>query len=173
MNVNYDDLVAYLANSEDWHQIESSLEWLEFAGPPDAEGTPRHLLLPSSALASDLQYYITTAVCVLAAVEEIPKDTMADRITPSSVKALLQAIVHFDCEPGVFTASVQASDHQTGYTAYVDFRTSIQDAAREISTHGSSPEEALQCLLNVLKTYWGRCPHCSHYLHGDGQDTPG
>ena len=127
------------------------------------------LMLPSNSCAFDIETYIFIAVGILATLAGIHADTMANRITPSSVKALLNAIVHFDCEPGVFTASVQASDHQTGYTAYVDFRTYIKDAARGISTVGSSPEEALQHLLNALKTHWGRCPHCGHYLHGEDQ----
>jgi len=166
MQINYDDLVEYLDRSEDWHQLGTDAKWLTYNGPNDAGGEPVQIALPSSPNFSDIQPLMEMAVGTLAAVENTSRDDMADRITPTSVKALMDAIKAFDCEPSVFNVSVQASDHRADYAAYVDFRTYGKHAARGVSTNGESPEEALQSLFDVLKARWGRCPHCGQPLRG-------
>ena len=171
MNVKIDDLIAYLTISDDWHGIGTDPKWLTFDGPADAEGDSIQIMLPCNPYATDAKSYITIAVGILAALEGIHADTMADRITPSSVKALMDVIKYFDCEPSVFVVTLLAADHRTGYTANVDFRTTGITPTDSVSTHGDSPEQALARLLDVLKAKWIRCPHCGQHLNGKDQEA--
>lgn len=164
MKINHDDLVAYLNESEDWRSVGEHPLWLNFEGPLDAVGVPLHIVIPVNHTDPSSAIYLQTAVATLAALAEIDKQTMADRITSTSVKALLDAIKRFDCEPAVFYVNVTASDHQADYTASVEFRTGTRPTASAVSAHGDTPEDALQDLLTVLKAKWGRCPRCGQHL---------
>lgn len=84
----------------------------------------------------------------------------------SQAKELMDEIKFFDCEPAIYKVCLVASDHNTGYDAWVDFRSNIPGAPSSLSAHGVTPEEALGILLNTLMKSWGKCPHCGNYLHG-------
>ena len=163
MKVNYNDLVAYLKQSGDWHEVPSAEEWIIFEGPCDTDGNAIELVLPSDPNTSDVPAYISMAIATLAAVADEPIDAMANEITPTSVKALLDVIKHFDCEPAVYDVHLVAASHMSGYDATVYFRTYTKGAARSVSTHGDTPEETLQYLLIVLQDQWGPCPCCGQY----------
>lgn len=168
MIVDYDDLVAYLEESEDWRPIHENPLWLNFEGPLDAMGVPLPIVLPRVKDDLSTAIYLQTAVATLAAVHDLPLATMAERITPTSVQALMDAIKYFDCEPAVFRVSLMASDRTHGYDACVDFRTSSSPKAASLATHAHTPELALRGLLTELKAKWGRCPRCG--LHLDGRE---
>ena len=168
MQINYDDLVTHLNESEDWQQIEDSADWLIYNGPNDIYGEPLQIALPSNPDSSDIQTHMTIAVGILATIAGIHTDTMADRITPSSVAALMDAIKHFDCEPAIFRVWLMASDHLHGYDAHVDFRTGSSPRAASLATHAHTPEKALAGLLTELKARWEHCPQCGRHL--DGRD---
>ena len=172
MKISYDDLVAYLDQSEDWNRISAENDWLIYNGPNDIDGEPVQIALPSSPDFSDIQTHMIIAVGILATIAGIHADTMADRITPSSVKALLDAIKYFDCEPGVYNVHVVAASHRAGYEAYASFRTTSLPAADSVSARGETPEQALARLLAVLKAQWGRCPRCGRRLDGQDQVPP-
>jgi len=87
-----------------------------------------------------------------------------------TIKELLDKIKRHDCEPGVFSVSLMAGGHYSGYNACVDFRSTSPGAANHVSTRGNTPEEALASLLSILEEKWGRCPHCGGYLNGEEQD---
>lgn len=172
MKINYDDLVAYLDQSEDWTKVDSSPDWLVFHSPAAPNGTPLEAVLPADPDTPLLGTHLAEVIDILATFEILSPNDMADRITPTSVKALLDAIKHFDCEPSVFYVNVTAADHQADYTANAEFRTSMLPAASSLRTDGDTPEDALQELLTVLKTKWGRCPHCGQHLNGEDQEDP-
>ena len=84
----------------------------------------------------------------------------------SDVQSLMNEIKNFDSEPSIFTVSLVAADHRSGFAANVVFRSNVEGAASYLEAHGNTPEEALSILLNTLKAKWGKCPHCGNYSHG-------
>ncbi len=171
MKINYDDLVAYLDQSEDWHQVEAESDRLLYNGPDDAYGEPVEIVLPSDTHFSDLQPLMEMAVNLLAALQGCSFNAMADIITPSSVGALMDAIKWFDCEPPIYNVTLRASSHRSGFEAYARFRSTPPCTPSELSAHGDSPEETLTRLLAVLKAKWGRCPHCGQQHLSDVKEN--
>ncbi len=76
---------------------------------------------------------------------------------------LMNAIAGADVEPSVLTISVVRGGHMSGFLASVAFRTYNKDAVRDITTHGLSPEEALQRAYDNLMALYGPCPHCGRH----------
>lgn len=164
--IKYDDLVAYLEDEDDWTRCEESNDrWLIFEGDYGANGTPIQIVLPANDEATDVKFYLDSAVKMLAAIQGTPIEDMADLITPTSVKALMKAIASFDCEPGVFRVTVGASDHQSGFLATATFRTDSKPVPHALQTSGNSPEKALADLLACLQAYYSPCPTCGQYRH--------
>ncbi len=80
------------------------------------------------------------------------------------LQELLDKVTHFDCKPQVFTARIEASDHQSGYTAVATFRAGHgASTARSIQYAGPTPEEAAFNLLTGLQKHFAACPTCGEY----------
>ena len=166
MKVKYDDLVAYLEASKDWLLAHDNPKFRTFIGPKAADDVPIRIILPTTNDDLSSAVYVVTAVATLAKFAGIPAHEMADCITPTSVQALLDAIKHFDTEPGVFKVQLTAASHLAGYDAYLDFRHSPNREHGGLAAHADTPEKALTSLLATLKDKWGPCPACGHPLAG-------
>lgn len=81
-----------------------------------------------------------------------------------SMDSLMREIIHLKTEPPIFKLFVMAAPHLDGFDAWVDFRTYDPDAARSVSTHGDTPEQALLRLKTALELRWIACPHCHRPL---------
>jgi len=172
MKVNYHDLTNYLNQSDDWHLLPEDPGWLTYEGPAASDDLPAQIGLPNSDVPLKTQDLVDLAVGILASVKGIHRDRMADMITPTSARALMDAIRYSDCEPSVFTVTLQASGHIAGFQASICFRTYNPQALRSISTQADTPEEALHFLLHALRTRWGPCPTCGQQRHGEEQEEP-
>lgn len=166
MPITHRKLVNYLRQSPDWLHTGERKQWLTFDGPPDDNGHPIQIVLPRISAIPNSMVYITTAIATLAKCAGISTETMVDRITPTSVQALLDTIKHFNSDPGVFTVQLLAGSHLAGYDAYLDFRCHKDHAHRSLSAHADTPTKALRSLLDTLQAKWGPCPVCGHPLAG-------
>ncbi|MBK9497481.1 MAG: hypothetical protein IPO08_23745 [Xanthomonadales bacterium] len=75
----------------------------------------------------------------------------------------MQAITNFDCQPRVFQVMLIKSDHRTGFTAVIEFRSTHAAALSSISAHDPDPRQALQTLYDQLCARWGKCLVCGAY----------
>ena len=166
MLITRDQLTAYLEQSKDWLLASDGRQWNTYDGPAAADGHPVQIVLPAPSSTPPSTLYITTAIATLAKSQNVSTATMIDRITPTSVPALLDAIKHFDSEPGVFKVQLTAAAHLAGYDAYLDFRRQADREHGGLAAHADTPAKALKSLLATLTDKWGPCPACGHPLAG-------
>ena len=85
----------------------------------------------------------------------------------SAVETLLKDIRDAEVEPRVKKVNLSVCDHWSGFHAYVDFHSNFKGTVTGLSTHGDTPEEALETLKNELIAKFGKCPHCHSYRKGE------
>jgi hypothetical protein len=82
---------------------------------------------------------------------------------PSVIEGRFDSIFDLDVSPAVYDVSVKRSDHMDGYQAILAFRRPHAPGLDYISTHGDTPELALQALHDTLMHNFGKCEHCGGY----------
>lgn len=79
---------------------------------------------------------------------------------------LLNEIVRFDCEPGVYNVMVNKSGFVDGITVVVVFRGGHEPRLNEISFGGEEILPTLITALEFLNEHYSKCPECGGYRHG-------
>ena len=81
------------------------------------------------------------------------------------VSTLMYDITHADIKPDVFKVFVVASDHSTGFSASVNFRSNYpnKNKVSNVETHADTAEEALENLKKELLHRFGKCERCNNY----------
>ena len=84
-----------------------------------------------------------------------------------SVSELMNDITHADIKPDVFKVFVVATDHTTGFTAFINFRSNYTNpnGMSSVEAHADTAEDALKNLKNELLQRFGKCEHCGNYLN--------
>ncbi len=77
--LEFGSLVEYLTLTG-WERVELPPRWLVFRGSTDIDGNPLELVLPADPRVPDIGYYLSGAVDILSAVENLPPQLVAERV---------------------------------------------------------------------------------------------